>query len=175
MPVCAVHAAALAALVLTWLHADWFGAPLDNPPDRMPHLVLNADQARQLYDAKRRVTAARAELEAAETAQRELRDEFKKLVPVARKPKDQARGVLEVIAGGVKVRISASRTGRSFRFGDYLAAGGRITKTMRPHVGEPVEYDRWTITVVDEDEFAKTAPQFVAADATAAVQAAAGG
>jgi hypothetical protein len=114
-----------------------------------PAPVLSETQARALARAETEVTRAEAALDAAVEARGVLRERYKTLVPVATKPADAKKGVREISMLGGKVRITPTKSGKFFKLSEFIEAGHRITRTMRPFVGGETPYDRWTVKLPD--------------------------
>jgi hypothetical protein len=114
-----------------------------------PDPVLTETQARALAHAEDEVTRAEHALAAAEEARGRLRVAYKDLIPLATAAADRKKGVREISMLGGKVRVSPSKSGKTFRLSDFVAAGHRITRTMRPFIGGETPYDRWTVKLPD--------------------------
>jgi hypothetical protein len=110
-----------------------------------PAPVMTETQARALRQAESRCGEAEAELAAAKEQRDLLRAKYKPLIPVVEDKADRKKGVREISILGGKIRITPCVSGKTFAIAKYLAAGGRITAKMRPHVGGEAPYDRWTV------------------------------
>ena len=106
---------------------------------------FTATQAKALDRAETRVATAKAELEAAEEARRELRDRYHDLVPVSEDPEEAAKGIRVAAAGGITVRIAPMVSGETFRFREYKLAGHPVTPEMAEFLKDGKPYDRWTV------------------------------
>lgn len=110
---------------------------------------LRAEQARQLHAAEHDVTRKTTALEESTSKRDELRARYRHLIPASADTDEAAKGICEVEAGGVSVRVAPTSSGERFSLGKYRELGGRITASMRRAMSPGKPYDRWTVKLVD--------------------------
>jgi len=101
---------------------------------------LTAAQARQLLDVDRTVAATKRALEDAKEARSKLIARLRDRLPTGE----------EIEAGGIKVKLIAKSTGRSFRLAAYLAKHA-LSKEMKPFVGYPSTYEVLAVEELEEE------------------------
>lgn len=96
---------------------------------------LTAAAARAIARDELAYADAKRALEAADERRRRTRARYRDRLPVG-----------EVVeAGGYSIKVVAKTTGRKFRLAEYLKAGHKVTKAMRPFVTEPTAYEDWRV------------------------------
>lgn len=56
-----------------------------------------------------------------------------------------------VTVGSIEVKRTVKSTGRTFRLAEYLKKHGKPTPEMKPFIGAPTTYERWTIKDISQE------------------------
>lgn len=57
----------------------------------------------------------------------------------------------QVTVGSIEIKRTVKTTGRTFRLAEYLKKHGKPSPEMKPFIGAPTSYERWTIKDISEE------------------------
>lgn len=56
-----------------------------------------------------------------------------------------------VTVGRIEIKRTVKTTGRTFRLAEYLKKHGKPSAEMKPFIGAPTSYERWTIKDISQE------------------------